>query len=279
MCARRIGTAEFFEANPFCCFCGGTVLATTIEHAPPKVLFRNKYRLKGLEFAACERCNLGCSDLDNVAAFFCILSGAVFDPGLIDDYWERIAQGVRNNTPEVLDYIGTLDAPEVWDIGSGPEHLHKVGINKRVYVDWLNPWVAKQACALWYHHTRKTITETMCILVRWMEMEGILKEGIPESLIEVAPSHGALQMGKLNSSDQFAYRHNLNPTEGIGIIILGAHGSSVAYALIMGKDHMLERYRTRYRGDLFATSAQRGIELWSPYETGFIRADSQIEPS
>lgn len=60
-----------------CIFCGGQALATTVEHCPPRSLFRDKAWPEGYEFPACESCNGGTSDQDLVAAFM-----ARLDPDL-----------------------------------------------------------------------------------------------------------------------------------------------------------------------------------------------------
>lgn len=91
-----------------CVFCGGERIATTIEHCPPKVMFRGKDRPKGFEFPACETCNSGTSQSDQVAAamgrIFALVKG---DPDP-DEAW-RLIQGVRNNVPGLLEEIQPLD--------------------------------------------------------------------------------------------------------------------------------------------------------------------------
>ncbi|MDM0025921.1 hypothetical protein [Variovorax saccharolyticus] len=70
--ARR---AALFAASPTCIFCGGSVAATTIEHCPPRSLFRDKAWPEGFEFTACEVCNGGSSDDDLMVAFLAQLKG------------------------------------------------------------------------------------------------------------------------------------------------------------------------------------------------------------
>jgi hypothetical protein len=43
----------------FCVFCGGTETATTIEHCPPRMMFRGKQRPNDLVFSSCKCCNSG----------------------------------------------------------------------------------------------------------------------------------------------------------------------------------------------------------------------------
>lgn len=64
---------DSFKLNhPYCCLCGGKNSTESIEHAPPKIMFWDKQRSKGLEVPACIRCNHNSSQSDQVAAFYSI---------------------------------------------------------------------------------------------------------------------------------------------------------------------------------------------------------------
>jgi hypothetical protein len=47
---------RFLADHPFCCFCGGTVAATTTDHVPNKAFFVNRDWPEGYEFPACSNC-------------------------------------------------------------------------------------------------------------------------------------------------------------------------------------------------------------------------------
>ena len=49
----------FFAQHPRCVFCGGARQAQTIEHYPPKAMFKKKLWPEGYEFPACDECNPG----------------------------------------------------------------------------------------------------------------------------------------------------------------------------------------------------------------------------
>src|SRR5438552_13482229 len=55
--------------NATCIYCGGRNAATTVEHLPPRIMFRSKLRPQGLEFPCCVSCNSTTSTADLVAAF------------------------------------------------------------------------------------------------------------------------------------------------------------------------------------------------------------------
>ena len=75
--AARSATQRQIGEHPFCCYCGGLKPATTIDHQPPKILFPNKHRPKGLEFSACEDCNRASSGDDAVFALASRMTGSL----------------------------------------------------------------------------------------------------------------------------------------------------------------------------------------------------------
>lgn len=59
-------TQRLLRVHPYCCFCGGTVPAVSLDHQPARIMFPDRLRPKGLEFPACETCNAQTSpDTDN----------------------------------------------------------------------------------------------------------------------------------------------------------------------------------------------------------------------
>ena len=59
---------QFLKTHTHCAFCGGSALATTIEHCPPRAMFQNRQWPEGFEFPSCKSCNLGTSDQDLLIA-------------------------------------------------------------------------------------------------------------------------------------------------------------------------------------------------------------------
>ena len=55
---------------PYCVFCGGSRLATTQEHCPPRHFFEGRRSPQGFVFASCKDCNRGSSDHDQIFSVF-----------------------------------------------------------------------------------------------------------------------------------------------------------------------------------------------------------------
>jgi hypothetical protein len=93
---------DFLKNNPSCCYCGGSTPATTIDHVPSIQMFSLRRRPRGLEVPACETCNRGTKQQEQVAALF----GRIFPDGRSveeRDELQQIMRSVRNNNPGLLE--------------------------------------------------------------------------------------------------------------------------------------------------------------------------------
>jgi hypothetical protein len=65
--------ARFLKNHPFCCFCGGTRAATTLDHVPPKACFPVGFWPDEFEFPSCNLCNNGTSKYDTIFGLYSML--------------------------------------------------------------------------------------------------------------------------------------------------------------------------------------------------------------
>ena len=86
----RSRVQRFLAENPVCIFCGGIKPATTEDHVPAKTLFWGKKWPEGYKFAACNNCNNGSSDDDDLIGCFMKLGC------LEDGRGQEIDQALRN---------------------------------------------------------------------------------------------------------------------------------------------------------------------------------------
>ena len=93
----------FAKNHPICAFCGGSKPAETIEHYPPKSMFRQKLWPEGFEFPACDDCNSGSRTDDLIMAIVARLDpldgAAARDDGSLNGLMSRL----RYLRPTLLD--------------------------------------------------------------------------------------------------------------------------------------------------------------------------------
>ena len=260
---RKSRLSSLKEKHPYCCFCGGTNPTETVEHAPPKVLFRDKKRQKGLEFPACKRCNNGTSALDQVAALITLTMSGVDKNRYIRDraYISKIAQGVRNNSPEVFDLLG-LNKRE-YGTFLHPQHgiLNLLELDPRLLTEWLSPWAAKIVAALWYQHSGSCIRERERISISWMTNASLLHSDADIQIAKMLSGADFLRQGSWESSDQFFYKHEVNVHERIGAFLVGTHDSSAFLGCVYPAHVEGELGSIGVHDHIFSTSAETGVTL------------------
>jgi hypothetical protein len=82
---------RFLAAHPFCCFCGGTEPATTIDHAPPRTCFPDRI---GPDQRA--------SRIDEMAVGFFVRLVDPDETNYREDQTSKALLGIKNNVPDVI---------------------------------------------------------------------------------------------------------------------------------------------------------------------------------
>jgi hypothetical protein len=103
---RKRGHAAILAANPFCIYCGGTERATTIDHMPPRIMFRVSIGLANLNSRPATTA-ISAKATDQFAAYI----GRLYpDPTTATDQDDvrKVLIGLKNNLPGVLQemYVG-----------------------------------------------------------------------------------------------------------------------------------------------------------------------------
>jgi hypothetical protein len=103
--------AALLAAHPDCIYCGGVRKATTIDHMPPRIMFRRKLRPRQFEFPSCASCNQGTKSSDQVAA----LVGRFLPDATTPEEQKELRQiltGLKNNNRLVLEEMNLAPAEE-----------------------------------------------------------------------------------------------------------------------------------------------------------------------
>lgn len=166
-------TAEFIADHPICCFCGGSTLATTEDHVPPKILFVRKEWPEGYVFPACGPCNHGSRQLDQTVALLAQCS--VDDANYNHATFSKVLGGVRNNSPtaephritsgieirKILRHLGAEKPPDVAFL----QDLNIAGIPVETFRA-IDPALGKLFCALHYMHAGSIVPAGAAIFVQ-----------------------------------------------------------------------------------------------------------------
>lgn len=234
--ARSRNRKQILVNNPRCIYCFN--LADTIEHMPPRAMFRKKARPSGLEFPCCKACNEGTKAADIVATF---ISKIELDP--IDDGWR---------TKESLSYTKSIHqlAPgllgEMFDDNrvSTVVLRRKSGLLTRaveIRADgplvhaYLNIFSAKLAMALFAEHTQKPLDKNGIAQTIWFLNAGVPREAT-NSLLDKMPHISGLKQGKFNSNGQFDYKYNTDFKSIFGALVK-FHEGLIIFMIVASHEH------------------------------------------
>lgn len=236
--------ARFLAAHPYCCFCGGRELATTVDHVPPRTCFVDRAAPEGFEFPACEKCQ-SATRLDEMAFGMFV---RINDPSP-DNYRShevrKSVEGIRNNLPHLIPFTGlstrerrnalrakgltlppgmtVADVPLVGIPAAIDEHLHR--------------YARKIGAALYYREKGKPIRPDFVIWTNWgaatdkRQMKGFLV------VAGMSPFATIGTRRNLNFGNRFGYRYDMADEndlfsavaqfgDGLVIVMLIADGES-----------------------------------------------------
>lgn len=204
---RRRAHQDILDNCPYCIYCGGDEFATTVEHMPPRMMFKKKERPKGLEFASCKSCNEGTRHADLVAS----LMGRIYPDATTElekSEYKDLLKAVNNNIPGLL--------PEMW-IGHGGQKIARkrlppnfgnggvLRVNGPLLSAHMEAFAAKIGFSFHYEATGEIISSRGGVFARWYTNIERYGGNFPDELVAMLPAPLTLKQGKKQVSDQFQY--------------------------------------------------------------------------
>lgn len=191
-------------ADERCIYCTGS--PETIDHVPPKIMFLNKQRPKGLEFAACKACNEGTKGADLVAAL--IGRADPTNDGMPD--FQGILQAISNNYPGLLEELTPSDnqmkAAGRVSISGGPINVAGPQVSK-----FMRQFCLKLTFALYREIARRPVDLKSGVIVRWFSNFEHMTGKVPQDMFSNLMPLRTLAQGSKSVSDQFSYSHEISP--------------------------------------------------------------------
>lgn len=215
MVERKRKRVKFLEAHPWCCFCGGGVRATTIDHIPARACFKNRAYPEGFEFPACLSCQTASREDDMAFAFYVRLldrNSANFDDVEVD----RMIIGLRNNLPhlfpdghltnrekrKVLREMG-LEKPSGLALSRVPAVQFDSAVHR--YID---RYTRKIGLALYYREQGVPAKRDHMMLASWGQSASPTFLASMAGFVAMTPIVTIGTRSNLKFGDQFTYRCN-----------------------------------------------------------------------
>jgi len=202
--AKKRAHAAILARNPNCIYCGGDVPATTIDHVPPKIMFREKRRPKGLEFPSCETCNRGTKHADLVAAMI----GRSYPSGSsAPEEMSRIFQAIKNNMPNVLleMHIGDTRRSQIKRSLPSEALGEPLRVSGPFVSTYMQTFAFKIGIALHTRITGEILPRGGSVAARWFSNVDNWRGHFPD-LSSLPLSIDTLRQGTFEVADQFSYQ-------------------------------------------------------------------------
>lgn len=196
----------FVHDHPFCCFCGGAMPTTSIDHVPSRQMFLRRHRPQGLESPACDMCNNVTGAHEQFAA---MLARTYLDARTKDEANEikRLMRAVHRQMPLVLaemmpSWRQQYDVDQHFGSGFKGGALNVSGplVNRSIQI-----FGAKLVMALHYHCVGNVVPAAGGVGIIWFTNWDRVNEKIPDRLFSLQGAPQSLQQGNWSVPDQFEY--------------------------------------------------------------------------
>ena len=257
---------RFNTEHPYCCLCGGSIPTECIEHAPPKVLFFNKKRPRGLEVPSCIRCNDGSSQQDQAVAAFAFSQSPIAISGrtaLGAKYNARAIELMQRWATNNSDLGGTLiGMPDQWvQVNGVLQRVSSLILSEAIYDRFLNPWAVKQTLAFWYQIIGNPFSENGAIKVIWFtpQQRSDLRKFLAN--LPLNDKGTALKQGKFDTTAQFSFHHCITEDDGGAVfwVILHQGLSFVSFAFDDQPKLQMQKFLNNSALVAWSTNAKHGI--------------------
>ncbi len=242
-----------------CVYCGGA--ADTVEHMPPRIMFRGKQRPKGLEFPSCRPCNNGTSTSDLVASLIGRMSPDPETQTDRDDV-DKLLRSVHANVPGLL---------EEMRMGRGGQKLALRGLsvdpdsgalkaNGPLLTKHMNIFGAKIGFALHAEAFGEPVPLDGAVMPIWYSNHQALRGELPQELLSVLPEGKTLSQGRKEVSDQFQYTWAITEERSNGLFFV-TFREAFAVAAITGLNRAFFRHEKFPKWQIFAPGDFRPSRL------------------
>jgi hypothetical protein len=250
---RSLNRQQLLAGETRCIYCAHA--AETLEHMPPKSLFKQKLRPHGYEFAACKTCN----DCTRVAdALVGILARMAPTDSLgeqwqLDEAYKLIGPVAKRSKKLIVEIFGEGDRGKGWFKHNGLLHpVRHLTLDGPAVSASMPAFGAKLGFALFRQHIGKPMPIGGGVFSRHFLNIGP-SESAAKAWLSILPDFQEMTQDQWASGKQFAYRFNTDQNS-----IVAAYVSLhdlVTYWVIAVSDSNL------YRNGLHAKDFFRFVEL------------------
>ena len=216
---RKTRTQKLIEANPFCCFCGGTRSATSADHIPPIQMFDLRQRPSGLECPACDNCNNRMGAIELIPCLIGRVHPDVASQAKKDEV-QKLFDGVKANFPGLLESMWIDSDAQKATLTNLDQSLDNGDLRIGDAVNLaVRAFIAKLSLGLHWSITGRIVPSSGVVAVSWYSNFDRLSGRLSQDLFSHLGQPMTLQQGSKGVFDQFTYQYGLVPTGDAGLYV------------------------------------------------------------
>jgi hypothetical protein len=248
--------AAILAAGEDCIYCAGKRPISSIEHMPPRAMFKRKERPKGLEFGCCKVCNEKTKNADQVASMI----GRIYpDSKDLDDHKDiqKLINGVGNNIPGLLAEMYLRPHEQAVASRKFPPGIKGkvLSLEGGLVKQHLNVFSAKIGFALHREATGAAVPASGAVFARWYPNLVVWDERhFPKELWSMLPPPSTLRQGKKHVWEQFRFSCETEKDGALGMFIATFRESFAVVAFSATERRLIEK------------DCPYPEQLWSPGE-------------
>ena len=207
--------ALFLARHPKCCFCGGRIQSTTVDHIPARVCFPDRAFPDSFEFPACNACQSASRQDELIFGFYVRMMDR--NPKNYDAVGtHRMISGMANNAPDLLPnpYLSNREKRSrlrVLGLAKPASMLARdiplVEFDGRVHTH-LRRYLRKIACAIFYREFNVAPAANYQIWTHWDQSSLPRAFESLQPFVEMTPYVTIGARPNLDFGDRFSYRFN-----------------------------------------------------------------------
>jgi len=263
-----------FSKSDFCIFCGGSVPATTVEHYPPKSIFREKKWPEGYVFPACAPCNSGSREADNWAGFLSMMDPSV--EWTQDEAQKSVKRLISLDTqhPGLIKEIFKGSVTEKKTLArrlkiereKGQTYLDLpiVNIPKKAH-DWIAIFAPKLTKALHFQHTKRIPPSCTGLKYWWFTNANALEGKIPQ-IINKDFGFPDIRRANVDLNKQFSYGYQVSNDGTMGLFVIRFRFSFMIFSVITFDPAVIDRIKDKVHSSV--EESEIAPDLPAPSKTG-----------
>lgn len=231
--------ARFLSTHQNCCFCGGGLRATTIDHVPPRTCFPDRLAPEGFEFPACAHCQ-SATRLDELVIGFYIKLSDPDDSNFREAEFERALQGLKNNMPHLTPQLDLSSRDKRRSIaamglekppGILAKELPLAAIPEEVHAHIVR-YAHKMACAIYYREQERIASRDHCVWATWTHSVHRHAMEALDPFVKMTPLVTTGTRRNVSIGNMFGYRCNKADDPDV-LAALAQFGSGMILAMVI----------------------------------------------